>query len=389
MKLAAAIGWRSASQIVATQINRFRRAASVVVYWQDDQIVFENYFTGKRITANPQAAVLLDFFNVWRTLSQFQANFGDYAPASLARALNQLLRRNLLIRKGSDEARRDTQLQKAWSPWLPAAGMLQFGTRNTNYESNLSAAWRGFQQRARELPPPSPVKHYLRSPQISLPVYQKTGTLPQILLARRTWRRFSKRPIELHDLATLLGLSWGVQKWVNLPGIGRLALKTSPSAGARHPIEVYVLAVNVKGLPRGLYHYAADSHRLELLKRKATSRDVVRFLGNQWWYASAGALMLMTAVFSRNQWKYRDPPAYRTVMIDSGHVCQTFCLVATWLGLAPFCTMAFDQTLVEKKLMIDGVEESLVYAAGVGTPPSGVEWAPWPRPKAWAGITGT
>jgi SagB-type dehydrogenase family enzyme len=374
---------------VASHAKRFRRAASVVVYWQNDRIVFENYFTGDRVTANPQTAVLLDFFHTWRKLSQFQATFGHHDRRSLALALRQLLRRHMLIREGSAEARHDARLRKTWSSWLPAAGMLQFGTRNTRYESNLSAAWRRFQRRAKEVPVPSAVKRYPRSPHISLPAYTKTGVLPEILLARRTWRRFSKRPIQLHDLATLLGLSWGVQKWVKFPGIGRLVLKTSPSAGARHPIEVYVLAVNVKGLPRGLYHYASDRHCLELLKRKATPRDVVRFLGNQWWYASAGALMLMTAVFPRNQWKYRDPPAYRTVMIDAGHVCQTFCLVATWLGLAPFCTMAFDQTLVEKKLGIDGVEESLVYASGVGTPPSGVEWAPWPRPKAWEGITGT
>jgi SagB-type dehydrogenase family enzyme len=374
---------------VASRVKRFRRAASVVVYWQNDRIVFENYFTGDRVTANPQTAVLLDFFHSWRKLSQFQATFGHHDRGSLALALRQLLACHMLVREGSVEARHDARLRKTWSSWLPAAGMLQFGTRNTRYESNLSAAWRRFQRRAKELPFPSAVKRYPRSPHISLPAYPKTGVLPEILLARRTWRRFSKRPIPLHNLATLLGLSWGVQKWVNLPGIGRLVLKTSPSAGSRHPIEVYVLAVNVEGLPSGLYHYAADSHRLELLKRKATQRDVVSFLANQWWYASAGALMLMTAVFPRNQWKYRDPPAYRTVMIDTGHVCQTFCLVATWLGLAPFCTMAFDQTLVEKQLRIDGVEESLVYAAGVGTPPSGVQWAPWPRPKAWAGITGT
>jgi|SRR5580704_3340849 SagB-type dehydrogenase family enzyme len=367
---------------------RFRRSAAVVVYWQEGRIVLENYLTGNRITANPQTVVLLDFFKNWHTSSQFQANFSEYAPASLARALKQLVRRRLLVREDSVEALRDARLQKSWSSWLPAGGMLQFGNRNKRCESNLSAAWRRFQRRAKELPLPSPVKHYSRSPQISLPAYQKTGALPEILLARRTWRRFSKRPIQLQALATLLGLSWGVQKWVNFRGIGRLALKTSPSAGSRHPIEVYVLAVNVEGLPRGLYHYAADSHRLELLKRKATPANVVSFLGNQWWFASAAALMLMTAVFPRNQWKYRDPAAYRTVMIDSGHVCQTFCLLATWLGLAPFCTMVFDQTLVEKKLMIDGVEESLVYAAGVGTPPSGVEWAPWPRPKAWAGIAG-
>jgi SagB-type dehydrogenase family enzyme len=192
----------------------------------------------------------------------------------------------------------------------------------------------------------------------------------------------------LVDLASILSLTWGVHRWVKFEGVGRVALKTSPSAGARHPIEVYVLAATVNGLPRGLYHYAADTHRLEFLRGAATSRDVVAFLADQWWYSSAAALFLMTAVFSRNQWKYRDPAAYRTVMLDAGHLCQTFCLLATWLGLAPFCTMAFDQVLVEKKLRLDGVEESLVYAAGVGHRPSGVDWAPWPSPRKWAAITG-
>jgi SagB-type dehydrogenase family enzyme len=360
----------------------------VAVYWRDGRLVFENYFTGNRITANAEAVQLLDFFNNWRTLSEFQTNFRGYERSSLARSVHQLLQRHFLIRQGSAEAKLDACLQKAWSTWLPGAGMLQFGTRNTQYESNLCAVWRRFQKRAARVLLPSPVKHYVRCPQIWLPAPEKRGALPETLLARRTWRRFSRHPIRLPDLATLLGLTWGVQRWVKIPGIGRLALKTSPTAGARHPIEVYVLAVDVESLPKGLYHYAADKHCLELLKRGARPRDVVSLLGNQWWYAPAGALLLMTAVFSRNQWKYHNSTAYRTVMIDAGHVCQTFCLVATWLGLAPFCTMAFDQVLAEKQLAIDGVNESLVYAAGVGTRPQGVDWAPWPRPKDWAGITG-
>lgn len=369
--------------------KRLRLASTVVTYWHEGQFVLENYFTGNRITAVTQTVVVLDFFVCWRTPSEFYSRFGGYERASLRHAVRQLLERHFLLREGSDEARHDAQLQKAWAPWLPAAAMLQFGTRNLRYESNLAVVRRQFRQLAKKIAPPPPVKHYTRALQISLPAIQEAGELPQVLLRRRTWRRFSKGSIRLQDVATLLGLSWGVQRWVKFPGIGRLALKTSPSAGARHPIEVYVLAVAVKGLPRGLYHYAADSHRLELIRRSANSRDIVRFLGNQWWYAPAAALMLMTAVFPRNQWKYRDSPAYRTVMIDAGHVCQTFCLVATWLGLAPFCTMAFDQALVERKLAVDGVKESLVYAAGVGTRPRGVEWGPWPRPKAWEGITGT
>jgi SagB-type dehydrogenase family enzyme len=76
----------------------------------------------------------------------------------------------------------------------------------------------------------------------------------------------------------------------------------------------------------------------------------------------------MTAVFSRVMWKYRQPRAYRVVLLDAGHLCQTFCLVATWLGLAPFCTAALKDTLIEQNLRLDGISESVLYIAGVGLP---------------------
>ena len=43
--------------------------------------------------------------------------------------------------------------------------------------------------------------------------------------------------------------------------------------------------------------------------------------------------------------------------------------LATWLGLAPFETMALADSRIERDLGIDGVSESVLYAAGVGTRP--------------------
>jgi SagB-type dehydrogenase family enzyme len=87
--------------------------------------------------------------------------------------------------------------------------------------------------------------------------------------------------------------------------------------------------------------------------------------------ADASALFIMTAVFPRTQWKYRFARTYRVVLLETGHLCQTFCLVATWLGLAPFCTAAFQDSLIEKELGLDGIRESVLYLAGVGTLPAG------------------
>ena len=181
----------------------------------------------------------------------------------------------------------------------------------------------------------------------------------------------------------MLGLTFGVRWWFDLRGIGRVALKTSPSGGSRHPIEAYVVALRVKGLPRGIYHYAAGEHRLELLRQGASKARVVRYLNGQDYFGNAAAVVLMTAVFARTQWKYPGSRAYRVVLIDAGHLCQTFCLAATWLGLAPFCTMALHDSSVEKDLGIDGVRESAIYSAGVGVPAEGADWAPWPDSRRY------
>jgi SagB-type dehydrogenase family enzyme len=168
-----------------------------------------------------------------------------------------------------------------------------------------------------------------------------------------------------------------VHGWIQVPYVGPHALKTSPSGGARHSIEVYVLARKVAGLVPGLYHYQPDAHRLARIGRRG-ARQVTEYIPGQHWYKGAGAVFLMTTVFDRVQWRYPHARAYRAILAEAGHLCQTFCLVATWLGLAPFCTMGLSDRRIESDLEIDGVSESIIYAAGVGSRPKGVAWAPWP-----------
>jgi hypothetical protein len=59
-------------------------------------------------------------------------------------------------------------------------------------------------------------------------------------------------------------------------------------------------------------------------------------------------------------------------------LCQTFCLAATWLQLAPFCSMALSDSRLEEDLRIDGVAESVLYAAGVGVRPANARSAAAP-----------
>src|SRR5262249_35015159 len=188
--------------------------------------------------------------------------------------------------------------------------------------------------------------------------------------SRRTHRRFASRTISLNHLSTILYYTWGVTGFIRSSTLGDLPLKTSPSAGARHPIEVYVVNLRVRGLAPGIYHYATRNHSLEQLSLGHFDKRAVRYCADQSWVRGAAALFLMTASFPRVMWKYHSARAYRTVLLDAGHVCQTFCLVSTWLGLAPFCTMALNDSLVEQDLGLDGITESVLYVSGVGVLPS-------------------
>jgi SagB-type dehydrogenase family enzyme len=237
---------------------------------------------------------------------------------------------------------------------------------------------RRMRAKARREPMPHAVKRYRDAPTVALPAPRTDGEFPAVLQNRRTWRRFGARPASVADVSDILGLTFGVQRWLDLPGIGRVALKSSPSGGARHPIECYVVALRVDGLARGVYHYRPDVHRLERLPARAGPRDVRTFLPGQPWYAEASAIVFMTAVFARTRWRYGSGRAYRVILAETGHLCQTFCLAASWRGLAPFCTMALADTRIEQHLGLDGASEAVLYAAGFGTRPAGATWAPWP-----------
>jgi SagB-type dehydrogenase family enzyme len=351
----------------------FRRSPFLVSYWDGETLIYENYATGKGATAAPLTAEVLHFFSRWRRAEAIFAHLPQYSPSSLQAAIRGLARHSLLQR--SD--RKPHLLEKAmdaWKHWNPAAGFFHFTGRDLPFEADLLQTARYLEELTHEKPMPVPVKHYPRAAQMPLPPPRIQGEFPRVLTARRTCRRFATGKLALADLGTLLGLTWGIREWVDVPPLGRFAVKTSPSGGALHPIEAYLVARDVESVSPGIYHYDADRHRLELLRRGITQDRITDYLTGQRWFADASAIVLMTAVFTRTQWKYRYPRAYRVVLAETGHLCQTFCLVATWLGLAPFCTMALADSMIDRDLGIDGVTEGVLYVAGVGKPPEGMDW---------------
>jgi len=353
---------------------QYVRAAFVISYWREDQLVFENYLTQKRVTASPLTSTILHFFDRGQSLGSLCQALPEFAPVSLHRAVQELARHSLLQIQSRKVPAGEKEL-KAWSEWNPSAGFFHLSTKDLKFEEDAEKEFRQLVRLAKTKPMPRPIKRYAGAKQVLLPQPVVDSDFARVLLERRTWRKFSKRAVGLPLLGNLLGLTWGVRGWVEIPKLGPIAVKTSPSGGALHPIEAYVLARNVDGLRPGLYHYNATDHRLELLRRGANSRQITGYLANQWWYRGAAFVVFMTAVFGRTRWKYDYARAYRAVLIEAGHLCQTFCLSATRLGAAPFCTMAFADSKIERALGIDGISESAIYVTGAGLRPENAKGA--------------
>jgi SagB-type dehydrogenase family enzyme len=344
---------------------KLKSASCQIAYWQGGKLRIANYLTRREFSTNLVTLEVIRFFFTPRTIQDALFAFRSYNRESVASAILQLIDAQLLLEYDSAERKRDERVNSSWAPWLPEGGF-HFMTKDAPY---LPGNWPIDEKlkTLRATPAPSQFKQIRAARAVRLPYHEiPRDAFFETLHARRTHREFARGKVSLENVSKLLRTTWGVQGYFEKNVFGKLPYKTSPSGGSRHPGEVYLMALRVDGLERGIYHYQAKDHRLARLPAKVSPRTATAYCADQSYFSGAAALFIMTAVFARTMWKYGRARAYRVVLLETGHLCQTFCLTATRLGLAPFCTAALKDSLIENDLGLDGISESVLYVAGVG-----------------------
>jgi SagB-type dehydrogenase family enzyme len=346
---------------------KLQSASCQIAYWGGGELRIANYLTGREFAVNPATLDVIRFFLTQHTIEDALVEFRSHSQESVATAVLQLIDAQLLLEPGSAGWKRDELVRSSWERWLPEGGF-HFMTKDTPF---VPLEW-SIEEKLKTLSPapaPPQFKTIRGAAAIRLP-RQKIAkdAFFETLHARRTHRQFAKGKVSLENVSQLLQTTWGVQGYFDTNVFGKLPFKTSPSGGARHPGEVYLMALKVAGLEKGMYHYQARDNHLARLPAKVSPRLASAYCADQHYFGEAAALFIMTAVFARNMWKYGRARAYRVILLETGHLCQTFCLTATRLGLAPFSTAALKDSLIEKDLGIDGISESVLYVAGVGLP---------------------
>ncbi|MCX6819962.1 MAG: SagB/ThcOx family dehydrogenase [Candidatus Adlerbacteria bacterium] len=178
--------------------------------------------------------------------------------------------------------------------------------------------------------------------------------------SRKSPETFTRGTITLDQLASFLQLSYGENN------TGSAARRLVPSGGARYPLELYVLALNIEGLEPGVYHYNIKNHQLEHYFWKDFSPEDISKYTSYSWAGTGNALIVMTAVFNRTTQKYGSR-GYRYMLLEAGHVGQMMCMAARYLGFNTRPLSGTRDEDIEKLLDVDTTRESLVYCMGVGT----------------------
>lgn len=189
---------------------------------------------------------------------------------------------------------------------------------------------------------------------IGLPPPVTKGKMPleEAVARRASVREFTSNPLDLQETSQLLWAAQGVTRsWGG---------RTTPSAGALYPLEIYWVTA------KGLFHYLPARHQLLRVSDRNLLKDLCQAALGQACIREAPAVMVMAAVLERTSIKYGQRTE-RYVAMEAGHAAQNVLLQATALGLGAVPVGAFHDERVHNVLGLPDSQRPL-YLIPIGHP---------------------
>ena len=182
-------------------------------------------------------------------------------------------------------------------------------------------------------------------------------SVEEAMSKRRSIRSYLEEPISLEQISQLLWAAQGITE----PATG---YRTAPSAGALYPLEAYILAGNITGLPAGLYRYIPETHKLILITEGDKRNDLFEASLYQSSIKDAAGVLIFCAIYERITGRYGER-GIRYAHIEAGHISQNVYLQAVPLGLGTVVIGAFNDNEVKRILGLPEPEAPL-YLMPVG-----------------------
>ena len=141
-------------------------------------------------------------------------------------------------------------------------------------------------------------------------------------------------------------------------------LRTAPSGGGLYPIYLYIAALNINNIEKGIYKYMPFTHSLEKIKL-FNNDDLENYYNNN---VFGGGIDLRKTALSvyyvysiyENTRKYGDM-ALQFALIETGEIAQNIQLTAAASGILACDIGGFNKTLSEELLNLDGQTNHVVH----------------------------
>ncbi|KTD73820.1 SagB/ThcOx family dehydrogenase [Legionella tucsonensis] len=210
---------------------------------------------------------------------------------------------------------------------------------------------------------PKEFKNYPNYPVTALPVPSKrSGTsLSQSLSQAQS---NSVTFLNLQNLSDILYYSSGVTDRLNYPG-GQLLLRAAASAGALYPNDLYVAAINVKGLKAGIYYYHPANHNLTQIGNQQSLQSLSLASPYPDIQKNTLAIIIITANFDRTIWKYRER-SFRYILPDAGHILGNLAVASSSIHLPYVSTSFFDDEQMKTVLSLSPQNEGVLSMVVLG-----------------------
>lgn len=200
-------------------------------------------------------------------------------------------------------------------------------------------------------------------PEVNRNVVTKSNIF-DVFMDRKSNRVYTQESLSLEELSFLLWFTQGVKKVVGK--VNFATFRNVPSGGARHPFETYLVVNNVDGLKKGVYRYQPLDHKLVFLfEEENLTEKVTEANAGQSFIAAAPVVFMWSCIPYRSEWRYH-VAAHKTILQDSGHLCQNLYLACEAIGCGTVAIGAYDQKKADEFLRLDGEDEFVIYVAPVG-----------------------
>jgi SagB-type dehydrogenase family enzyme len=206
---------------------------------------------------------------------------------------------------------------------------------------------------------PDVFKNYANLPQVKLAqdkIFPRHGLYGLLTRDAST----GVQSLSLKELSKILVLTQTITAKAHYSG-GIFNYRSVASAGALYPYELYAAVRGIDGLSNGLYHHDILNQTLTLL-RSGTLSIFSDYSEENSIAETPTILFLITAIFFRSSWKYRDR-AYRYHLLDCGHIVENLSLALRASNVRHKISYDFQDDSMNQLLGVDAGREVCLASA--------------------------